>query len=119
MRSCDVAVVGGGPAGAVAAHRLAVAGRSVRLLEAERLPRHKTCGGGVVQRARRWMGIDLAAAVERECWRAEMRFPKEGLAFHVDGSGEPVVTMTMRADLDLVLVRKIGVRHTYENPSRS
>jgi flavin-dependent dehydrogenase len=39
----DVIVVGGGPAGAASATRLARAGFSVTLLERARLPRHKAC----------------------------------------------------------------------------
>ncbi len=40
----DVAVVGGGPAGATVATLLARAGRSVVLCDAARFPRHKVCG---------------------------------------------------------------------------
>jgi flavin-dependent dehydrogenase len=43
----DIIVVGGGPAGAVAAAILARAGARVRLLERERFPRHKLCGDTV------------------------------------------------------------------------
>ncbi|MBN1813511.1 MAG: NAD(P)/FAD-dependent oxidoreductase [Anaerolineae bacterium] len=43
----DVAVVGAGPAGSVAAHRLAAAGVQVALLERATFPRDKACGDGV------------------------------------------------------------------------
>lgn len=43
-RSVDHLVIGGGPAGAMAAIRLASAGRSVILLEKESGPHHKVCG---------------------------------------------------------------------------
>ena len=40
----DVLVIGGGPAGATAAHQLAAAGVSVTLIDRARFPREKTCG---------------------------------------------------------------------------
>jgi len=44
MAEYDVAIIGAGPAGSVAAHRLASAGMRVILLEKEAFPRLKTCG---------------------------------------------------------------------------
>ena len=46
----DVTIVGAGPAGASAAYFLGTAGKRVILLEKEKLPRYKTCGGGLSQR---------------------------------------------------------------------
>lgn len=43
----DVIVIGAGPAGGAAAHACARAGMRVALIEKQRLPRHKTCGGGM------------------------------------------------------------------------
>jgi len=40
----DVTIVGGGPAGAIAAHRAAKAGLSVLVLEKAKYPRDKPCG---------------------------------------------------------------------------
>lgn len=47
----DVIVAGAGPAGATAARLLAQQGWSVRLLEAQPLPRIKPCGGALTHRA--------------------------------------------------------------------
>ena len=47
----DVAIVGAGPGGATAAHRLAVAGATVIVLDPSH-PREKPCGGGISARAR-------------------------------------------------------------------
>jgi geranylgeranyl reductase family protein len=47
---CDVAIVGGGPAGAFAAYLLAKRGAHVRLFDPSH-PREKPCGGGVTGRA--------------------------------------------------------------------
>jgi len=47
----DVVVVGGGPAGASAACRLARAGIDVAVVEKKRYPREKTCGDGLTPRS--------------------------------------------------------------------
>jgi menaquinone-9 beta-reductase len=47
----DVAIVGGGPSGAAAAHFLASRGRSVLVCEKKQFPREKTCGDGLTPRA--------------------------------------------------------------------
>lgn len=51
-----MAVVGAGPAGTTAARILAERGAEVRLFEARRLPRPKTCGGGLTLKAQRLLG---------------------------------------------------------------
>ncbi|MFW9769863.1 MAG: NAD(P)/FAD-dependent oxidoreductase, partial [Candidatus Thorarchaeota archaeon] len=52
----DVIVVGAGPAGSTAAYDCASMGLSTLLLEKERLPREKPCGGAVMYRALRLIG---------------------------------------------------------------
>ncbi len=46
----DLAVVGAGVAGSVAAYHAAKKGLKVVLLEKERLPRHKLCGGAITEK---------------------------------------------------------------------
>lgn len=61
MLSADVAVVGGGPAGAAAAIRLARSGRDVVLVDKARFPRDKCCGDGLTTGALRLLeslGLD-------------------------------------------------------------
>ena len=63
MRLADVAVVGGGPAGAAAATHLARAGREVVLVDKARFPRDKCCGDGLTTDALRLLeelGLDPA-----------------------------------------------------------
>jgi 2-polyprenyl-6-methoxyphenol hydroxylase-like FAD-dependent oxidoreductase len=60
----DVAVIGGGPVGAVAAMLLARHGRRVVLLERASVPRDKPCGEGLLPsgvRVLAGLGVDLAA----------------------------------------------------------
>ena len=47
----DVIVVGGGPAGAAAAHVAARAGLRVALVDKHKFPREKLCGGGFTGRS--------------------------------------------------------------------
>ncbi len=64
----DVAVVGAGPAGSVAAQRLAAAGVRVVLLERATFPRDKPCGDGVAAR-----GLSVLARTGLGEWIS--RFP--------------------------------------------
>ncbi|HVL28212.1 MAG TPA: FAD-dependent monooxygenase, partial [Acidimicrobiales bacterium] len=63
MPDADVAVVGGGPAGAAAATVLARAGCDVVLVDKARFPRDKTCGDGLTAAALRELE-DLGLAPE-------------------------------------------------------
>ena len=47
MDSCDVVIVGAGPAGSACAWKLSQAGLEVALLEKRRFPRDKVCGGWI------------------------------------------------------------------------
>ena len=51
--SCEVLVVGAGPAGSAAAHRLGRAGRDVVLVDQHAFPRDKVCGDGLIADALR------------------------------------------------------------------
>jgi geranylgeranyl reductase family protein len=84
----DVAVVGGGPAGATVARLLAARGALVVLLEAERLPRPKPCGGGLTARAVRLLPQEVrelvrvrapGARVRWGPWEVEVRSPTPGV----------------------------------------
>lgn len=60
MKTCDVAVVGGGPAGAATAIALARAGRRVTLVDRATFPRDKCCGDGLTAGAlRRYEALGL------------------------------------------------------------
>jgi geranylgeranyl reductase family protein len=66
----DAIVVGAGPAGSTAARGLALAGLRTLLLEKERLPRYKTCGGGVPGKVAEVLGFDVSSVAEQPISRA-------------------------------------------------
>jgi geranylgeranyl reductase family protein len=98
----DVVVVGAGPAGSTTAFHLARAGLRVALVERERIPRYKTCGGGLVARALRWLPAPVAPVTERVCHEIVVGLLPRGLTFTCRRP-EALVTMTMRPALDGLL----------------
>ncbi len=62
QKNWDVAIIGAGPAGAIAAVHLAAGGHRVLLLDKDRFPRKKICGDGLLEDALRC--IDAAGAGE-------------------------------------------------------
>jgi len=103
----DAVVVGAGPAGASAAYWLGEAGKRVLVLEKERLPRYKPCGGGVPKAVFDRFPFDFSPVVEREIGRVRFRF-RDGREVVADLPGRPVA-MVMRDRFDYhVLQRQDG-----------
>ena len=102
VTALDVAIVGAGPAGAAAALALGGRGLHVGLIEKAVPPRHKTCGGGVLSRAAALLPRDLRAAVERECYAAELVHHGPSLSF-VCRRERPIISMVMRDQFDHLL----------------
>ena len=75
----DVAVVGGGPSGAAAAHFLATRGHNVVVCEKKTFPREKTCGDGLTPRAVKVLK-DMGLGDELATWEAV-----KGLRVHAAG----------------------------------
>ena len=65
MRSCDVLIVGGGPAGSTAAWKLRRAGADVLVLDRERFPRLKLCAGWITPEVVRELEMDLESYPHR------------------------------------------------------
>ena len=65
MRSCDVLIVGGGPAGSSAAWQLKRAGADVLVLDRERFPRTKLCAGWITPEVVRELAMDIGSYPHR------------------------------------------------------
>src|SRR2546430_2430014 len=98
-RLLDLIIVGSGPAGSCAAIEAARSGLDVVVLERARLPRYKTCGGGLTQRALRILPIDPSPVVERELRVFDLSFLESRLSFRVTRPF-PIIAMTMRDRFD-------------------
>lgn len=101
----DVAIVGAGPAGALAAYEVAKAGLRCVVLEKERLPRYKVCGGGLIYKARKALDMDIRSAIERELHVTEFAFFGSNKTYRTPIHEQPMISMVMRDNFDQLLVK--------------
>ncbi len=99
MEKFDIAVIGSGPAGAMAAYVAASENLSVLMIEKETLPRYKTCGGGLVHRGRRILPFDISGTLEKEFHEIEVFFENSDQYF-VTKRSQPIISMVMRDQFD-------------------
>lgn len=77
MSDWDVVVVGAGPGGTTAARGLAQAGLRVLLLEKEKFPRYKPCGGGLTAKVRDILDVDFSPALEETITQISVAYGDE------------------------------------------
>ena len=100
----DVIIAGSGPAGASAAYVLAKAGKKVLIVEKEKLPRYKTCGGGLTFKGLNLIPFDINEIIEKSCYVVNIN-DFEANVFILTKREKPVISMTMRSNLDYHLIK--------------
>lgn len=100
----DAIIVGTGPSGATAAYELARAGLRALLIERAKLPRYKTCGGGITFKAAAALPFSIEPVVERTLHKVDFSW-KTGSPY-VAQSKAPLVYMVQRSRFDQFLTEK-------------
>jgi len=100
----DVIIIGAGPAGSTLAYELASRSLSVCLIEKEKLPRYKPCGGGLTPKTIQLLPFDISELIEDEVHSVTIsyNFQKE----FTKSSVKPLTFMVMRDRFDYFLVQK-------------
>jgi geranylgeranyl reductase family protein len=106
----DVIVVGGGPGGSTAARFCSQTGLKTLLIEKERLPRYKPCGGCLSLKTVHLLNLDLSPVVENTIYGARFTYLlKDPFSLQSDS---PIAFMVMRDCFDQFLVEKAIGRGT-------
>jgi geranylgeranyl reductase family protein len=103
-QSYDVIIVGAGPAGATLAYELGKRGIGVLVLEKEKLPRHKSCAGGVTSKAAKLLDFDISEVVENVIYEVSLTFNLGSP--YLGQHSQPLIYTVMRDIFDHFLVKK-------------
>lgn len=104
MMDYDVIVVGGGPGGATAARVCARHGLKILLIEKERFPRYKACGGCLSLKTVHLLDFDLSPVIENTIFGAKFSYCLKD-PFFIE-SKEPIAFLVMRNRFDQFLLQK-------------
>ncbi len=117
MRSCDVLIVGGGPAGSSAAWHLVRGGASVLVLDQESFPRLKLCAGWITPEVVRDLQLDISSYPHRFLTFQHLHVHLKGMHLRV-----PSVQHSIRRfEFDAWLLQRSQaevVRHSVRNIRR-
>lgn len=118
MESCDVLIVGGGPAGSTCAGKLASAGLDVLLMDGKIFPRHKPCAGWITPAVLEALEIDSEEYRQGRVFQ-EVKSFRTGL---IDGPelvtryDFPVSYGIRRCEFDHYLLRRSASRQILGEP---
>ena len=98
----DVAVIGAGPAGAMAAHAAASQGKRVVILERFRLPRYKTCAGGLIGASMRALPAGFTPPVQVAA--TTFTFSLRGRPGKTRAAKVPLINLVRRDEFDASLI---------------
>ena len=100
----DVIVVGAGPGGSTASRLCAEAGLKTLVIEKERFPRYKPCGGCLSMKTVHLLGFDLSPVIENTIYGAKFTYCSKD-PFVIE-SEDPIAFLVMRDRFDQFLVNK-------------
>jgi geranylgeranyl reductase family protein len=98
----DVAVIGAGPAGAMAAYAAASQGKRVVILERFHIPRYKTCAGGLIGASMKALPPGFAPPVKATA--TTFTFAMRGRAGKTKAAKVPLINLVSRDEFDAMLV---------------
>jgi len=105
QKKYDVAIVGGGPAGSTAAKFLSEKGFKVIIIEKDKIPRYKPCGGGLTKRVlEQFSYVNDKSIIESYSFNGIAHSPSLKNTLSVNYN-EPIVGMVLREKLDSLLVK--------------
>ena len=100
----DVIVVGAGPGGSTAARFCSKAGLKALIIEKERLPRYKPCGGCLSIKTAHLLGFDLSPVIENTIYGAKFTYCSKD-PFFIEKK-DPIAFLVMRDRFDQLLINK-------------
>ena len=104
MTTYDAIVVGAGPAGSYLGYLLARTGRRVALLDQNRFPRDKVCGGGLSRKSIALLDIDITGVAHR--WISGALLTFKNRAAIVKDLPRPVGCTVLRNEFDQMLLTR-------------
>lgn len=112
----DVIIIGGGPSGASAGRRAGKLGLKVLLLEKDKFPRYKPCGGGLSEHARSYLDFDLPQdIIEWEVTGAKVIFKDRSVNAQKDHRVSVLVSRNKFDNFLLEKAKETGIEvHTGE-----